>query len=371
MRSDTDAYFQFLNSVISSIGSNNGAFPKPPPSLPQQTAKFDGEMYDDGHHGSSLTIKAAAPNQKRKAEEALPRSTEKVLKTTSYRGSSSMLSTHKASQQTLQVKKTENAPTNPVIQTLPTRGLNRPPSAATPATIAPKSLPPEGTKVPKKGSYAEIMARAKAAQEAPPAVGIIKHQAKDKKALSHKKELMLQKKGKLGTSASPGQNGHSRHSSSDLSNTASKKHSKTGSDANKKVPELAYKGTAKPIPNSKPQLAYKGTMRAGTSALVSGQKKPVPQMSNGRQAGPRCQYKDYSEEEESEVEEEGGYSDESDDMEAGFDDVEEEETKATKMARKEDEEEARMEAELKRQKEAKKKRLQDLVKKQQAKKPVY
>lgn len=56
-------------------------------------------------------------------------------------------------------------------------------------------------------------------------------------------------------------------------------------------------------------------------------------------------------------------------MEAGFSDVEEEESKATKFARKEDDEEARKEAEMKREKEARRMRLESLAK--GAKKQAY
>lgn len=234
--------------------------------------------------------------------------------------------------------------------------------------------PPDGSKAPKKGSFAEIMARAKTAQEAPPAVGIIKHQPKDKKALSNKKELMLQKKGRLGKSQAP--NGHNRHSSGDLSSgSATKPLGRPGIASGKKVPEPGYRGTAQGIAKPKPQTTYKGTMGAGKSFSRTSQGKPLPRKENGRSTASRYRVDSYSEEGESGSEGEEDY--ESDDMEAGFDDVEEEETKATKQARKDDAREAMIEAELKKlPPEARKRRLQELrlqelAEKQRAKKPVY
>ena len=96
-------------------------------------------------------------------------------------------------------------------------------------------------------------------------------------------------------------------------------------------------------------------MKPATSASALSTKKPT-----SRDEGPRYRYANYSNDEEGEDIEEGdGYSDESDDMEAGFSDVEQEEVKATKLARKEDEEEARKEAEH----QARKKKLKELAKK--------
>lgn len=302
----------------------------------------------------------------------MPRSNEKALKGSGYRGSSSMLSSHIISQQSTQTPKP--IPSNPSAQGLPNRGVNKTPASAPSIIAASKLTPLDGSKAPKKGSFAEIMARAKAAQEAPPVVGIIKHQPKDKKALSNKKELMLQKKGRLGKSQAP--NGHSRNSSGDLSSgSASKLSGRPGAALGRKVPEPAYRGTAQAIAKPKPQIAYKGTSGGGNSASHTSQKKPLPRAENGRSTASRYRYDSYSEEGESGTDGEENY--ESDDMEAGFDDVEEEETKATKQAKKDDAREAMIEAELKKlPPEARKRRLQELrlqelAEKQRAKKLVY
>ncbi len=360
--------------MISSIGNRDAVLSPQLLPISQSRPEANEKIASNDRNGNSLPAKAPPPSQKRKAEEILPRPNEKALKGSGYRGSSSMLSSHTTSQQSTQTPKPTTS--NPSAQGLPNRGLNKTPVPAPPTTAAPKLPPPDGSKAPKKGSFAEIMARAKAAQEAPPAVGIIKHQPKDKKALSNKKELMLQKKGRLGKSQAP--NGHSRNSSGDLSSgSASKLSGRPGVASAKKVPDPAYRGTAQAIAKPKPQIAYKGTMGGGKSSSQSSQKKPLPRAENGRPTASRYRYDSYSEGGGSgtEGEEEEDYD--SDDMEAGFDDVEEEETKATKQAKKDDAREAMIEAELKKlPPEARKRRLQELrlqelAEKQRAKKPVY
>ena len=194
-----------------------------------------------------------------------------------------------------------------------------------------------------------------------PAVGVIKHQPKDKKAPSDKKELLLQKKGLTGKPNPNAKAGHSRTSSGDVSGE-----SRPGSSGRqegpvkKKVPEISYKGTAKP----KPQPTYKGTMKTAPVAAVPSNKRPSAKQDTRKPAVLKNRRRDYSEDEEDEEEEEEYYGSEESDMEAGYSDVEEEETKATKIARKEDEFEAKMEAEMKRQKEARKKREAEIARNQ-------
>ena len=231
---------------------------------------------------------------------------------------------------------------------MPYRSTSRPePASATPTTPTGDTL-----KAPKKGSYAEIMARAKANQSKPP-VGTISHKPKEQIAPSYKKELKLKKKAmndkKLGikNNSRPG-------SSGSLSSSPA-----PGPVANKKIAAPAYKGTAKPKPHL-PQPTYKGTMKPASSASK-------PPTARGGDANPRKpRYDEYAatdEDDLDDVEEDEYGSDGSDDMEAGFTDVEQEETLAAKAARKEDEEEARLEAKLKKDKEERRKRLEQLAKK--------
>ena len=237
--------------------------------------------------------------------------------------------------------------------TMPYRGTSKSKPTSTTTSIAPpKSDTPatENAKALKKGSFAEIMARATASQSKPPVIGVISHKPQDKAAISYKKELKLKKQAlknkKLGIkdSSRPGSSG------SLSSNPA------PASTNKKKVPEPAYKGTAKP----RPQPSYKGTMKAGSTAA----QKQVPKDRDGYAS--RQRYNEYAatdEDDLDDVEEDEFDSEGSDDMEAGFSDVEQEESAAAKAARKEDEEEARLEAKLKNEKEERKRKLEAMAKK--------
>ena len=226
-------------------------------------------------------------------------------------------------------------------------------SIAPPFEQGPKSDPKIPlSKEPKKGSYAEIMARAKANQAKPLAVGTISHKPKGKGARSYKQELKLQKQARrdkrLGIVRD--QSGTRPSFAADVTRMA---------EGNRKgvrpIPTA-------PIKKPKPQPAYKGTMNPA-SMTAKAKEKATAQTTrrHNEYAGT-----DDNLDEEDEVEEDDGYGyddDESDEMEAGFMDVEEEETAAARVARKEDEEEARLEAQLKREKEERKKKMEALAKK--------
>lgn len=234
---------------------------------------------------------------------------------------------------------------------MPYRGTSKP----SPATNGPQTsttLAIDTSKAPKKGSYAEIMARAKATQSKSPAVGVISHKPKEK--MSYKKELKLKKKAlknkKLGIKE------EARPSSS---GSMSSSPAPVNSDA-KKGQQPRYKGTAKPKPKPKPQPSYKGTMKSATS----GDQNPISR-DRASQAS-KIRYDEYAatdEDDLDDIEEDDDGSEESDDMEAGFSDVEQEESTAAKAARKEDEEEAKLEARLKNEKEERKRRLEAMAKK--------
>ena len=231
---------------------------------------------------------------------------------------------------------------------VPYRGTSRP----DPTSVVPTTPTVDTLKAPKKGSYAEIMARAKANQSKPP-VGTISHKPKEQIAPSFKKALKL--KNKAMKNKKLGIKDHSRPGSSgSLSSSPA-----PGPGANKKVGASAYKGTAKPKPQL-PQPTYRGTMKPASSTNK-------PPTTRDRDANLRkSRYNEYAatdEDDLDDIEEDEYGSDESDDMEAGFTDVEHEETAAAKAARKEDEEEARLEAKLKREKEERRKKLEQLAKK--------
>lgn len=118
--------------------------------------------------------------------------------------------------------------------------------------------------------------------------------------------------------------------------------------------EPSYKGTAKP--SSK---VPEGPVYRGTAGL------PARRSANDRRAHDKRRMNEYlgtDEEDEGDYgDHDDYYSDASSDMEAGFDDVEQEEDVALKSARKEDEEELRMEMMAKKEKMERQKRLAALA----------
>ncbi len=267
--------------------------------------------------------------------------------------------------------------TSPTVLSVPYRGTGKVGqhvvSPTTPGSDTPKAPP-------KKGSYAEIMARAKATETPKSAVGVIRHRPKE--AVSMKKEILMQKKG-LKKKPSPDPKDGVRRimpangTGPQATTKAGAKNSAESRPRRKTLSPPAYRGTAAPI---KPQPSYKGTMKPATSpkTLSVGRKNPAiaddrlarsRSTSMGRRADRSNRY--LSEDEEDILDEEdepgdddreGGYDESSDDMEAGFSDVEEEETLAAKTAKKEDEEQLRIELQMKREKEERKKKLEQLAK---------
>ncbi|KAL8704452.1 MAG: hypothetical protein Q9201_002368 [Fulgogasparrea decipioides] len=354
----------FLNSVLSTIGGDGQQMPLPQ-SQPSPRPKQQTNGSNIVSRTKSLPPHTSAPaaGQKRKADDVLPTPQVKALR--DDRGSRQVngalppdrsLSSKEAKRPSISISKSSLA--------VPYRGTSKPsPTSASPDT--PTSDTPKAA--PKKGSYAEIMARAAANNKA--SVGVIKHKPKD--AISAKKEILMRKKGiipkgkastqgfpdrKIGRESNSPKPGVPRPQSPGLPN---------------KKPQPSYKGTAA----LKPQPAYKGTMKPTSSTIASGRKKPDNNdRSRSSSINPPRRGMDYESEDEEEdldgdEEEEQDYYDESDDMEAGFGDVEEEETAATRAAKKEDDEELRIENQLKKEKEERRKKLAAMAAK--APKPRY
>ncbi|EED16039.1 conserved hypothetical protein [Talaromyces stipitatus ATCC 10500] len=220
--------------------------------------------------------------------------------------------------------------------------------AARPA-VAKKPTPPAApAKPPPKGSFADLMAKAKAVQKEAPKVGVLKHQAALPKEKISKTEMKRRMeaiaKGK--EAARPGK----RHGVSPAPN-AKRVDGKPGFDASakKREPEEnAYKGTARSA-----QPSYKGT------ANLPARHKDADR----RRAPRRDEYLGTDEEDEGDFYDDYDdyYSDESSDMEAGYGDMEKEEIAALRAAQKEDEEDIRREAEAKRAKMERRQKLTALA----------
>lgn len=206
-----------------------------------------------------------------------------------------------------------------------------------PLSGAPATGPP-----PKKGSFAEIMARAKVAQQSAPALGSIKHKPIEK--LSRKERLAKEqeeaKKKKPDTKdARPGLARRSR--------SPEKGKAAPGvTQKPKRAPvDLGYKGTMRPSVNTS---TYKGTMRpSGDPSRGSASRSPAPAASKPKEKVRMAGYASYSE--HSDDEGSDGWDDDSD-MEAGAFDLEEEEDFSLRQARRDDADELKMENELKRKK---------------------
>ncbi len=242
------------------------------------------------------------------------------------------------------------------------------PSIAKPIPVT-ATDPPKAA--PKKGSYAEILARAKVAQTSSAHVGVIKH--KPKETLSKKERLALQAEA-LGKSKIKGKegavNGHVNTADSKAGSTIAAATSGTnrenGSMKPKKAPDVGYKGTARALP----EPAYKGTINRSTTASSNARKKDADDRTYDRSRSTsvtrpihRSRHADYSDEDDDVVEdeEEADYESDLSDMEAGAFDVEEEELLSSKVARREDEEELRREIEAKKQKDALRKKLTQMA----------
>ncbi|KAL8712396.1 MAG: hypothetical protein Q9220_003244 [cf. Caloplaca sp. 1 TL-2023] len=343
----------FLNSVLGTIGKDRQQIQLPQPRSPAEpTSQASAEHAPTVQRLAITKPQAPAVGQKRKAEDqpsSVPNA--KGLKTTHEQelsggtpSSADTSSTKKSKRPSIAISKS--------ALTISHRGTDRPSpvstSPDTPTTDTPKAAP-------KKGSYAEVMARAAANRNS--SVGIIKH--KPKEAISAKKEIMMSKKGFV-PKIRPGSK-DTQHSTAKLDRNSplpSPAKPKSPALSGKKPPTASYKGTAAP----KPQPAYKGTMKPGRSVADTARKKdPTIYRSRSNSLNPSRRGRDLESEGEEEEEEENSYTDDSDDMEAGFSDVEKEETVAMKEAKKEDEEQLRIENQWKKVKDERRKTLEAMA----------
>ncbi|KAF5684948.1 spt2 chromatin [Fusarium circinatum] len=285
-----------------------------------------------------------------------------------------------------------------VLSSKPMNGGNRvskpvAPSRPSPGPASASSAPP------KKGSFAEILARAQKAQQSMGQVGKIQHKKVEGGALKKVKEEppvkvdpraaknMKQRpapahSGYSGT-AKPGQRpaqrngapvsgtGRDPRNGKPLPSSKAERGKMAGSKSSgraappeeeaKKVKKAAmattgYTGTARPRPGGDAGKKKKETPRGG--ALLSAPRAPRPSRSKSRFEDDYDEdlddFIDYDDEED-----DGGprydyASDGSSDMEAGMDDIDDEERQAERLAKIEDLKEERLEKQLKAEKEARK-----------------
>ncbi|KAJ5087400.1 hypothetical protein N7456_011016 [Penicillium angulare] len=351
----------FLDSVLSSL--QTGKPSQLPPSTPPAPPATSSTKRDDRNPSSAPRQPAPSANAnggiKRKADDQLPRpEASKVTKSPAPRPLAMPGPTRVAN------KPTTTSSSKPVAKNgasgaatvakkpLPTRPA---PTKSAPVKSAPAkpAAPAAPSKAPPKGSFADIMAKAKAMQEkAPTNLLTFKHQTAPKDPSSHRD--LKKRMGEAKTKAKVEAQGKKYTPKSSSAPRFGKKAS-AEPPSRKSSEGPTYKGTAKPTQTPEPPT-YRGT--AGL---------PGKNGSNDhrRQQGKRRmnEYMGTDEEDEGDY---GGYeddfySDASSDMEAGFDDVEEEEGAALKRARREDEEELRLEMAAKQEKLERQKRLAALA----------
>lgn len=279
----------------------------------------------------------------------------------------------------------------PSSSSFPTK---RPAGALATPAAASQTATSDSAKAPKKGSIAEIRARAAAQQEKLQAIGKIQHKATEKPLTKKEREeaaaeeLRLQKKGlKSGSKSATGLltkhgsnglqrsgNGHIDRERGAIQKASSS--SRPGKSATVEEPKrkkaasatTGYTGSARPAVNkAKPRSGKPGPSNGGRDQGRDRRPNPMGMFSKPR----RRDEDDYDEDmddfvvDDEEEEEEYGYGsryryadeDDDSDMEAGFSDVEDEEAAATRMAILDDKREQQLEEQLRREKEARKRRL--------------
>ena len=224
----------------------------------------------------------------------------------------------------------------------------------TAAVSAPKPAAP-------KSGYLATLERAKAAQEAAKQMGGIKHVRKEKMTRRDREKMQAEAAATAKNAVVASKSGKSTPTS--RSRSAEPTNLKPGEVKKERKPiEVGYKGTIRPTANREP--SYRGTMQSGRPP-VSTANRARPGV-NPRRTG----YTSYSDEEEDEEDDERDYDSESD-MEAGLDDLDQEELQSARIARKEDEQALKEENELKRQKAERKRKVEALAAAAAAKKKRY
>jgi protein SPT2 len=306
---------------------------------------------------------------KRKADDQLRKPVDKMQKTGSTPANSSKPVSQSSRPSAVdgpmaKMKLVPSAPQRPLPSTSSTTFKNGQPTP--PPTSDALKVPP------KKGSYAEIMARAKAAQAVSGQVGKIQHKKIEKQPSKREREEMKTQKGaKLQKSLGPNskfqKGGHApgqpplRDARNDGRNGARETNGKASADpvVEKKVKKSAlattgYAGTARPKPGS-----AKVHSKSSASASASRHDRGPDRYRDDRYGSSS---KRYASEEEDEEEDQEYDSDVSSDMEAAAFEVDEEEELAARIARREDAEAMAEENRLKREKEEKRRRLAAMAK---------
>ena len=328
----------FLGNIVKSIGTDQGPPPKPPsrPSSANTTQSATGTP-KPGARPSLTHTPSSLAGAKRKADDGASNGNGKAGKTSVIATAGN--ENRKGPAPPLNAPKPlpDKASAMPKSET--TRSSS--PLPGKPAAVKADSSLAIGTAkpAPSKGSYADLMARAKQTAEHRPQApqGTILHQDTAKK-LSKLAERRKEEQEKV--RAQKAGNGKQVKQDSRRSASPQKKED---------VKEL------KPS-KAPPKAGYKGTMGINTS-----RKGPY-------HSPKKSKYDDYlgtDEEDNSDIDDDhGGYDSEgSSDMEAGFDDEIAEDQGTLRLAKQDDAREAALENQLKREKEERRKKLMQMANK--------
>jgi hypothetical protein len=336
-----------LGDLVNSIATGRPGPPTPVPSGPSIT---NGQR--PVSNVSSTAVKPGASvaspainSLKRKAEDGTSKQPEKIL-----RPNTTSIGTDKPSVRA--AAPPLHGPKAADGKTLPPR----PKLSATTGGLAPKSGSAPATptnanaKTPAKGSFAELMARAKAAQteNGPNQVGVLKHQSVQKEKVSKMAERKRQEEEKAKSIKE-------KPAGRQLDAKGRPQIKSRSASPAKRTDQAKVTKTPRPPLHAPATSTYKGTM-----GKQSDRKQPPKN---------RRRYDEYlgtDEEEDSDIADEGDDvddygSDASSDMEAGAFDLEEEDQRALKHAKEEDARELALENQLKREKEEKRKKLMALA----------
>ncbi|KAL0936467.1 spt2 chromatin protein [Colletotrichum truncatum] len=392
-----------IGDLLAQISGDKSQSTSPAPSRPPVAAaakrKADDDLRSAISNKTPRTSTALPSSSSASKPAGVPKSATRVVDkptttTTGYRGSAARpldrtSSTSRPQGNSNITSKPSSSSSRPPNGSITSRVSSTLPSRPSPSTPAPAKDGP----APKKGSFAEILARAKKAQESMGQVGKIQHKPVEKVLTKKEREEMAKEakrdakiataKGAAARQPSKFQ-GTARPSSGapQRNGSGTSGAARNGTVDRARDPRAAAKARAAEEEQEKKlkkaavaTTGYTGTARPRPGA-TSNKKKPAPggALLNARPApryGGSAKRSRYEEEEDEDLddfieydddEDEGGPrytydSDGSSDMEAGMDDVWEEEIKAERVARREDLEEERLEKRLKAEKEERKRRF--------------
>ncbi len=323
-----------FGDIVKSIGTAPPPPPKPPSRPPSANSnKAATNAGKPGPRPPSHQTPSSLSGTKRKADEEVISANGKVGKPNPASRASN--ENRKAPAAPLNAPKPQSNRASAVLRAEAdiASAIPSAPSSTNAAVLSTTTAKP----APAKGSYADLMARAREAaeQRAQTQVGVIKHQD----TVKQKPSKFVERRKQEQEQAKAQKLGNGKQARPDPRRSVSPQKMEDPKDS---------KST-----RSAPKPGYKGTMGIGAS-----RKKPH------QDPAKKSRYDDYlgtDEEEDSDMvddDNEGAYASEgSSDMEAGFDDVEVEESRALRQAQEDDAKEKALENQLKRDKEERRKKL--------------